>query len=49
MLPLAVRVNSAGVIQWTGGNVLASAQAPTLAAKDDLELALTPSGAMSTT
>lgn len=40
------RVNSAGVIQWTGGNVLASAQAPTLAAKDDLELALTPSGAV---
>jgi len=43
---VAQRVNASGVPQWVGGNVVLSAQAPTLAAKDDLELVRTPSGSV---
>ena len=43
---VAQRVDASGVAQWVGGNVIVSAQAPSLAAKDDLELVRTPSGSV---
>jgi hypothetical protein len=43
---MAQRVNASGVVQWAPTNVVVSSQAPTTAAKDDLEVVLTPSGSV---